>query len=139
MCRFKNVNIKEHTLKKDFNTSYVSVQVSRFNCNKFCSIISIHRMCRFKWVKQQKYQIRIYFNTSYVSVQVFIAVEKKAPHMDFNTSYVSVQDWCDYSFCCSWNISIHRMCRFKSLIFNLLNFIIRISIHRMCRFKIAQL
>ena len=101
-----------------FNTSYVSVQVTEM-CVHCTSALS--------------------FNTSYVSVQVaYHLYASSAPAACFNTSYVSVQVSYGREFCNFNSVSIHPMCRFKSIKGLLEVEVIIVSIHPMCRFKFSE-
>ncbi len=52
-----------------FNTSYVSVQVTKKGKNNGNNEVSIHHMCRFKFLLDSIFITLSSFNTSYVSVQ----------------------------------------------------------------------
>ena len=72
-------------------------------------------MCRFKLAKKQMATTKASFNTSYVSVQVHRYQSTQNLLNRFNTSYVSVQDLLLLSFEIIPSVSIHLMCRFKTI------------------------
>ncbi len=98
---------------RDFNTSYVTVQLCYYFLCFFISIISIHPMLRFNKAQDLNYLLIflisihpmlrfnfkgirygclfINFNTSYVTVQPIWKFLKLLLVFNFNTSYVTVQ------------------------------------------------
>jgi len=98
---------------QNFNTSYVSVQVSLIVLLTLKPLISIHHMFRFKEVLSKADQLNHNFNTSYVSVQGYNATTSPNPFL----------------------ISIHHMFRFKDIVLDFADSRKCISIHHMFRFK----
>ena len=86
---------------KDFNTSYVTVQLKSLLNASTLYIISIHPMLRFNTVRiGYVLSLRSNFNTSYVTVQRSPHLLSSPSFVDFNTSYVTVQPLvlCDLYF-----------------------------------------
>ena len=71
MLRFNGIEISGSVpAKKDFNTSYVTVQLGRVNKAWVKDNISIHPMLRFNNLKVRLHRLLLVnFNTSYVTVQ----------------------------------------------------------------------
>ena len=136
MCRFKLVPIFIFCKRRNFNTSYVSVQEKQ-TTDRFCivgfqyilcvgssykrqtkrywlSIVSIHPMCRFKNADNEKIRwINAFQYILCVGSSLAFYTQKREARC-FNTSYVSVQGHFSTApppIC--RNVSIHPMCRFK--------------------------
>ena len=136
MCRFKLQRVHCRLGEESFNTSYVSVQVTRepsgvkstlcFNT----SYVSVQAAPFFLWLSSCWFQYILCVGSSYI--------QNKGDTEFTSFQYIlCVGSRCDRTYCTGFNkqVSIHPMCRFKATCFNIPSFAVIVSIHPMCRFK----